>query len=137
MNGREAFQPANPNLFYFYLFIFLSFVFLGPHPRHMEAPRLGVELELQLLAYARATATPDPSRVCDYTIAHSNAGSLTHRARPGIEPTSSWMLVGFVNHSATTGTPCPILKMRTFGSGEVKQGGEGPAEGIWWMGKRL
>ena len=38
-------------------------VFLGPHPRHMAVPSLGVELELQLLAY---------------TIAHGNAGSLTH-----------------------------------------------------------
>ena len=26
--------------------------------------------------------------------AQGNAGSLTHRARPGIEPVSSWMLVG-------------------------------------------
>ena len=28
--------------------------------------------------------------------------------RPGIEPSSSWMLVGFINHWATTGTP--VLK---------------------------
>ena len=28
---------------------------------------------------------------------HSNARSLTHWARPGIEPTSSWFLVGFVS----------------------------------------
>ena len=32
-----------------------------------------------------------------YTIAHRNAGSLTHRAKPGIEPTTSWFLVGFVS----------------------------------------
>ena len=31
-----------------------------------------------------------------YMAAHGNAGSLTHRARPGIEPMSSWILVGFV-----------------------------------------
>ena len=36
---------------------------------------------------------------------HSNSGSLTHWARPGIKPLSSWMLVGFVNHWAMTGTP--------------------------------
>ena len=35
----------------------------------------------------------------------SNAGSLTHRARPGMEPASSWFLVGAVNHCATPGTP--------------------------------
>ena len=28
---------------------------------------------------------------------HSNAGSLTHRVRPEIEPTTSWFLVGFVS----------------------------------------
>ena len=61
-------------------FIYL-FVFLGPHPAHMEVPRLGVKSELQLPAY---------------TTAHGNAESLTHWARPGIEPTSSWVLVGFV-----------------------------------------
>ena len=28
---------------------------------------------------------------------HSNTRSLTHEARPGIEPVSSWILVGFVS----------------------------------------
>ena len=32
-----------------------------------------------------------------YTTAHGNAGSLTHRARPGIEPVSSWILVRLVS----------------------------------------
>ena len=40
-----------------------------------------------------------------YATAHSHTGSLTYWARPGIEPTFSWMLVGFVNHWATKGTP--------------------------------
>ena len=30
-----------------------------------------------------------------YTTAHSNDGSLIHRERPGIEPETSWFLVGF------------------------------------------
>ena len=29
-----------------------------------------------------------------YTTAHDNAGSLTHWARPGMEPDTSWFLVG-------------------------------------------
>ena len=37
--------------------------------------------------------------------AHGNARSLTHWARPGIEHATSWILVGFVNHWATMGTP--------------------------------
>ena len=32
-----------------------------------------------------------------YSTAHGNARSLTHWARPGIEPVSSWILVGFVS----------------------------------------
>ena len=38
---------------------------------------------------------------------HGNARSLTYWARPGIEPASSWTLVGFVNHWTMTGTPTP------------------------------
>ena len=34
---------------------------------------------------------------------------LTHWARPGIEPMSPWVLVGFVTHWATTGTPGTML----------------------------
>ena len=40
-----------------------------------------------------------------YTAAHGNAGSLTHWARPRMEPATSWFLVGFVNHCAMTGAP--------------------------------
>ena len=32
-----------------------------------------------------------------YTTAHGNPRSLTHRARSGIEPTTSWFLVRFVS----------------------------------------
>ena len=47
--------------------------------------------------------TPQPQQCqiqvtsATYTTAHSNTESLTHRARPGVEPESSWMLVMFVN----------------------------------------
>ena len=33
-----------------------------------------------------------------YTAAHFNTGSLTLQVRPGIEPSSSWILVGFLTH---------------------------------------
>ena len=32
-----------------------------------------------------------------YTMAHSNARTLIHWERPGIQPASSWMLVGFIS----------------------------------------
>ena len=55
--------------------------------------------------------TPQPQQhgvwaaTATYTTAHSNTGCLTHWVVPGIEPASSWILVGFVNHWATVGTP--------------------------------
>ena len=49
-----------------------------------------------------------------YTSAHGNAGSFTHWTRSGTEPASSWILVGFVNHRATTGTPTNIFNIPNF-----------------------
>ena len=62
----------------------------------------------------RATATPQPQQhqiwalSATYTTSHGNIESPTLQARSGIEPTSSWILVGFVNnHWATRWTPWP------------------------------
>ena len=59
----------------------------------MEVPRLGVESELQLLD---ATATWDPSFICDLHHSSWQCQILNPLSKPGIEPTSSWVLVGFV-----------------------------------------
>ena len=80
-------------VFWGFFCLFVCFYFLGPHLWPMEVPRLGVKLELQL---------PQPQQCgiqmesVTYTTAHSNAESLTHWTRPGIEPASSWILVVFV-----------------------------------------
>ena len=73
----------------------------------MEVPRLGVELGLQLPAYTTATATAmwDLSCVCNPHHSSQQRRSLTQWTRLGIEPETSWFLVKFVNHWATTGTP--------------------------------
>ena len=48
-------------------------------------------------AYARSQARgPMQAVVTGLHHSHSNAGSLTHGAGPGIKPTSSWILVRFV-----------------------------------------
>ena len=81
---RSYVQVFNP-------FFFL--VFLGPHLWHMESNRS---------RSCRPTPQPQQRQIqvtsVNYTTAHGNAVSLTHRARPGIKPESSWVLVGFVNH---------------------------------------
>ena len=51
------------------------------------------------------------------TTAHGNAGFLTYWARPGMESTSSWILVRFINLWAMRGTPP---------SGEI-------LSGLWWL----
>ena len=76
----------------------ILFCFLGLHSWHMEVRRLGGESELQLPAYATATTMRDLGRIHNlYTTARGNAGSLTHRVRPGVEPASSWMLIRFAD----------------------------------------
>ena len=88
-----------------FLVFCLFFFFVGLHLQHMEVPRLGVQSKLRAPAYTTAAVSWDLSRVCNLTTAHSNARSLTHGARPGIKPETSWFLVGFINHCAMTGTP--------------------------------
>ena len=63
----------------------------------MEIPRLGVDQ-----SYSRQSTPQLQQRQiwavsATYTTAHGHAGSLTHWARPGIEPTISWFLVGFIS----------------------------------------
>ena len=70
----------------FSVFFFLSFfIFLWPYPQHMKVPGLGV---------------------CKVA---ANVGSLTHSARPGITPASSWIVVGFI----TTETLWELLNPST------------------------
>ena len=57
----------------------------------MEVPRLGVNWSYS------CGPTPQPQPKPRW--------SLTHWVRPGIKPASSWILVRFITHWATTGTP--------------------------------
>ena len=79
-------------LFTFSVCLFVFSFFLGPYLRHMEVLRLGVKSELLLQTYATTTARPDLSHIWDLITACGNTGSLTHWARPGIEPVSSLIL---------------------------------------------
>ena len=78
------------------LFFFLA----GAHLRHMEVPGRGVELELRCLP------TPQPQEYQIWaTSMSSNAGSVTHWVRPGVELMASWILVQFLSCWATMRTP--------------------------------
>ena len=77
-----------------YCGFFFFFCFLGPHPQHMEVTRLGVESEMQLQACGTATTTQDLSLI--FELYHSSQQRRILHPLTGIEPTSSWILVGFV-----------------------------------------
>ena len=92
-------------IIYLFIYLFVLLPFLGPLPWHMEDPRLGSNQSCS------CWSTPDTQQrgiwaaSATYTTAHGNTESLTHWARPGIEPSTSWFPVGFINHWAMTGTP--------------------------------
>ena len=78
-------------LFFFCLFRATPVAYGGP-----QARGLNQSCSSQPTPHPQQHGIPAESQT--YTAAHSKAGSLTHRARPGIKPMSSWMLVRFVNH---------------------------------------
>ena len=80
---------------YIYIYIFFFSLFLGPHRQPMEVPRLGVKQELQLPAHTTVTATQDPSRTCELHHSSWQCRILNPLSEAGIEPPSSWILVGF------------------------------------------
>ena len=97
------------HLYNSYCFCFVLFCFfLGPHLWHMEVLGLEVGLELQLLP------TPQPTQCGIWAMsaisitAHGKVEPLTHWVRPGIKPTSSWILVRFSTYWATTGIPTTL-----------------------------
>ena len=102
------------------MYLFIIIIFLGLYLWYMEVPRLEVETELQLQAYATATAMADLSLICDLHHSSHNAASLTHWARPGIEPTCSWTQVRFLTHWATMGTSNFFFFLFAYGSSQAQ-----------------
>ena len=86
-----------PSYLPFFLPSFLLLLFSWQHLLHMEVPRLGVKWSCS------CWPAPQPQQYriwvasVTYTIAHSNARSLTHWARPRTEPASLWTLCQVLN----------------------------------------
>ena len=87
-----------------------TFFFLGPNPQCMEVPRLaGLNWSCSCWPTPQSQQHGIQAKSATYAAAHGNPGSLTHWARPGIKPTSSWMLVGFVMAELQWKLPQPSL----------------------------
>ena len=94
---------------FFWLFDFFttqkSFIFLVFLPFSWAAPMAYGGSQARSLIGAVATSLrqshsntgPKRATSATYTTAHGNTRSLTHWVRPGIEPATSWFLVGFVS----------------------------------------
>ena len=80
---------------------FFFFVFLGPHQQHMEVPSLGGLIGATAAGHSQSHSNPRSKP----HLRPTPQLTTTHWARPGIEPKTSWILVGFVSHWAMTGTP--------------------------------
>ena len=79
------------------LFIYL-FCFPGPHLWHMEVPRLGGPIGASAAGLHHSYSNAGSGlRLQPNTTALRNTRSLTHWARTGIEPATSWFLVRFVS----------------------------------------
>ena len=96
----------------------------------MKVPRLGSDQSCSCRPTPQPQQCQIPAASATYTTAHGNVGSLTHWARPEIESSSSWILVGFV-----TAEPQPeflkYLKCRincdsTWGHGQLTSGSASP-----------
>ena len=79
----------------FFFFFFLSF--LGLHPWHAETPRLRGQTGAAAAGLSTtAIAIPDLSRFCNLYCSSLQHWILNRLRRPGIEPTSSWILFRFI-----------------------------------------
>ena len=87
-----------PSFFFFSFFLFFFFSLFRPVPKAYGSSQARGWIGAIATGLITASAKQDPSRVCNlrYAIAHANTRLITHWVRPGIEPTSSWMPVGFL-----------------------------------------
>ena len=84
---QTQFSDSKGLLPFFFPFLFSFFLFrVAPAAYGSALPAMPQPQQLRL------QATP-----ATYTTAHGNAGSLTHWARPGIEPASSQTLIRFIS----------------------------------------
>ena len=98
--SNTQYQRNREDFFFFFFFFFCLFVFSRVVPKAYggsQARGLWPTPQTKQHGIWAMSAT--------YTTAHSNARSLTHWGRPGIKPTTSWFLVGFINNWATMVTP--------------------------------
>ena len=79
-----------------YIYLYISAI-LGLHQWNMRFPGQGSNWSYSCWPTPQSEQCHIWAASVTYTSAHGNTGSLTHWVRLGIEPTTSWFLVGFVS----------------------------------------
>ena len=101
--------PSSMKVSFFFLSFFFFFFFfraLGPSAVYISSQARG-----GIRAVATGQSHSQLASSVTYVAAQGNAGSLTHWARLGIKPASSWILVGFLNPWATMEIPPSSMKV--------------------------
>ena len=97
-------HPRKPTFFFFFFFFWLFRATPVAYGNSQDRNRIGAIAPG--LSYSHwPTPQPQQRGIWTHTTAHGNASSWNHWARPRIEPTSSWVLIGFVNHWAAKEIP--------------------------------
>ena len=101
--SRIIFWDEEKESFSLSLFFFFSFLFrVSPAAYGNSQARDWIRAAATGLHYSHSNATSEPNL---WPTPQLVARSLTQRVRPGIQPTSSWILVGSLTRWATMGTP--------------------------------
>ena len=79
-------------IIFFFFFSFFLFLFFYTAPVIYGSSQARVESELSCWPTPQPQQHQTQATSVTYTTAHGNTGSLTHRVRPGIKPTSSQTL---------------------------------------------
>ena len=103
--GIKLYLCSNSSCCIGIFFFLLSF--LGPAPSAHEGSQARglIGAVATSLRQSHSNAVSKPHLRPTPQLTHGNARLLTHCARPGIEPATSWFLVRFINHCTMTGTP--------------------------------
>ena len=102
---HQDFPSASSNILIFLIFVFLLF---GATPTAHGSFQAKGRIRATSLGLHHSHMW-DPSRICDLHWNLWQRWSMTYWARPGIEPTSSWILVGFVSTAPQRELPQPTF----------------------------
>ena len=126
MAGKLA---LDADAFDFFPFFFLFFFLFMPTPEAYGSSQSRGQIRAATVSlhYSQQCQHGIQVTSATYTTAHGNEGFLTHWARPGIKPASSWILVGFLTVKSQRELPkfYLLLYMRDYRNFEIFKKGIG------------